>query len=298
MQGSVISAERVIPETENKFKIALMTPALTYDFPAVQGLLFAARAGRHEVSLMHSGRGWVDFNRCWGEALRGAEKGAFTHAAMLHSDVGPNKFWLDKLGDIIDYYNCHIVSCLIPIKDPRGVTSSGIGDPNYRWDPLRRITMKEAARVLPKTFNEVDYGYPGGILLHNTGCWIADLRKPEFFKTDENGELMCQFKFDMRVIRKGGEWVDEWESEDWYFSRQLHNAGGSGYITREVEIAHRGKADYGNQHAWGDYDVDSDTIHKWQPKVEEPSHDGPQEREVVGADPGGADSTAQLADAQ
>ena len=52
------------------------------------------------------------------------------------------------------------------------------------------------------------------MLLHNNGCWIADLADPRWYLTDRNGELITSFCFPVRVYRdrESGLWVTDGES--------------------------------------------------------------------------------------
>jgi hypothetical protein len=221
------------------------------------------------VEITNSGTGWDDFNAVYCTALNSAEQGRCTHFAMLHSDIVPDHGWLDVLLEEMDRTGAHLVSAVAPIKDRRGVTSTGIGNPDNRWGPFRRFTVRELENF-PETFNADDAGYPGGILLHNTGCWVADLRKPEFFETDEQGHLRAMFAFPRRVKREpmlNNIWHNACESEDWYYSRQLHDLGCKTYVTRKVKLYHKGSADFPNRGAWGSYlKGDDDTRLYWDPE--------------------------------
>jgi hypothetical protein len=217
----------------------------------VQGV-FTASLQRHDVFITNAGTGWDDFNSVWCDALNAAERGEITHFAMLHSDISPDAGWLDVLLDELDRLDADLVSVPSPIKDVRGLTSSGIGNPDNRWSPLRRFTVRELERF-PETFDAGDVGYAGLPLLHNTGCWACDLRRPSFFQEDD-GNLVAFFDFPRRVYRaENGSWVNACESEDWYFSRMLHNLGASTFITRKVKLCHRGVMDFPNHGNWGTY---------------------------------------------
>jgi hypothetical protein len=231
----------------------------------VQGIYTATYD--HEMSVGHSGYGWDDMNHLWVDALNAAERGEITHFAMLHSDIGPEPGWLDVLLAELDRLDADLVSAPAPLKDGRGLTSSGIGDPANPWAPLKRFTVREILE-LPETFNEVDAGFSGYPLLHNTGCWAADLRKQVFYRTNDLGELFAQFNFPLRVVRnpETGQWMNNRESEDWYFSRMLHLIGANSFITRKVRLAHQGGHGYRNDVAWGSYlNGDEETRHKWAP---------------------------------
>jgi hypothetical protein len=117
-------------------------------------------------------------------------------------------------------------------------------------------------------------GYPGGILLHNTGCWVADLRNPLFRATDPDGTLTAFFDFPRRVSRgPDSKWTCNCESEDWYFSRKLHLLGAKTFICRKPRLIHQGIAEYPNNEPWGTYLAGDDaTADKW--RVSEPQTKG------------------------
>ncbi len=187
------------------------------------------------------------FNVLWTQGLEARDHHGVTHFAMLHADVVPQLGWADKLLAECERLQADVVSCVLPIKDGRGVTSTAIDNPADPWRPLRRLTMREVAR-LPETFTAADAGHPGRRLLVNTGCWIADLRKP----WADDAYFTIQ---DRRVIRNGKRDV-ETIPEDWNFSRQVQDAGGRVYATRAVHANHLGAAMYPNQGAWGAWERD------------------------------------------
>lgn len=245
-------------------RICLGAPGSHFDFGAVQGLLSTMRS-HHNVSIINYGRGWTDFDETWAHALNLAESGEATHFAMLHSDVNPCPGWLDMLAWQLDKLDADLISVPSPLKDERGLTSCGIGDVETPYFAYRRFTVRDVLSF-PETFDAATVGYPGKVLLHNTACWLCDLRKPVFFKTDEAGELLAHFAFPKSVIRGcDGKWMARWESEDWFFSRQLHLLGAKTYITRAVRLTHRGPNDFPNYRPWGTFENgDEDTAVRWR----------------------------------
>jgi len=245
------------------YRVMLGAPGPTISWGTVCGMLLLAES-HHEIQVTNSDNGWDDFNEVWCRALNAAREGKATHFVQCHSDITPQGPWLDTLIGELDAHDLDFVSAVCPIKDGRGVTSSGIGDPGNRWQPWRRFTMQEVCGF-PETFTAADVGYANWPLLHNTGCWAADLRKPVFFETDCGDTLKAFFQFDTRIYRAAdGSWKTARESEDWYFSRCLWQLGAKTAITRKVRLSHRGVMEYNNYEPWGKYrDGDQDTKHKW-----------------------------------
>ena len=243
-------------------KVCLALPGASMCWGTAKAVIGLANS-QLEVSLRNSGNGWDDFNGLWAQALNEFEAGAITHFAMLHSDIAPLGDWIDVLLAELDR-GFDLVSAIAPIKDSRGVTSSGIGDESDNWHPFRRFTMAEVCRM-PETFTASTIGYGHRFLLHNSGCWACDLRSGLFNRTNEVGELIAHFDFPRRVVRRDGKFVNDSESEDWFFSRKIHKLGARSAITRKVKLTHKGPIAMPNDEPWGSYTAgDVDTQHKWE----------------------------------
>jgi hypothetical protein len=221
---------------------------------------------KHDVEFATSGQSGGNFNTLWAQALNAGIEGKITHFAMLHADLEVERGWLDILVEELEARGDDLISVVLAIKDTRGVTSSGIGDPKDPWTPYRRFTIADL-EALPKTFGEMDIleAKPSGrYLLHNNGCWLADLRKPIWYIAQEDGTLPIRFEFleDLRIENKTI--VYRKESEDWFFSRRLFESGCRTCITSKVHVVHYGPFGYTNWGAWGTYQRgDEDTMHKW-----------------------------------
>jgi hypothetical protein len=253
-----------------KKRILLGFPGPTIEFGAIKGILNASPAG-HTVRTAASKTGWDDFNICWLGALNGFEAGEFTHFAMLHGDVFPEDGWIDVLLEEMERLSLGLITATVPIKDGRGLTSSGLIDPSTPWSPYRRFTVRETL-ALPETFTAADAGYPGYGLLHNNGCLLADLSRPEFYKLNAAGELAIYFRFPRRGIRgENGRWENQGESEDWHFSRMVHESGVPNALTRKVRLTHK---EFPNYEPWGLYqNGDEDTAHRWRKEPEQCASD-------------------------
>jgi len=257
-----------------RHNVYLAIPGKQFCWGTTIGVINSTR--KHAAHPYNGGMGFsgvIDFNLCLTDALNLYEEGKVTHFAMLHGDISPdsNQHWLDILLDIMDEKGAAVVSAVSPIKDFRGVTSTGIGDPNDPWGAFRRFTMKEVLTQLPETFDAADSGYPDKVLLHNTGCWVADLSHPFFHETNQDGSLRHFFEFPERIVRnKEGKWEHQQESEDWHFSRQLWEAGVyNTWITRKVRFMHKGGIEFPNYEDFGQFkNGDENTAAKWRTELE------------------------------
>jgi hypothetical protein len=219
----------------------------------------------HEVQVagLSSSLLAMGFNALLCDALNRNEAGeGVTHMAMLHSDIAADGPWIDTLVRIAEERQADFVSVVNAIKDDRALTSTGVGMMEIPWKPFRRFTMRELVRW-PETFDAADVGYAGFVLLHNTGCWLADLRSPIFHQTDEEGRLRAFFTINDQVVRRNGTWRAEVEPEDWFFSKRIHELGAKSCVTREVSTHHFGICDCDNQTERGTRETDTDVMHEW-----------------------------------
>jgi hypothetical protein len=219
-------------------------------------------SNRHtvEVHARQSSLLASNFNHLWAQALNSDCE----FFAMLHDDQGPQRFWLDLLFEELYSTGVDMLGVVAPIKDARGLTSIGIGQPNPAdcWSPLRRLTIRECCG-LPSTFTATDCGYPGHALLLNTGCWIADLRNPKWRSKDANGDHRVYFTINDRLYEEEGAAKVAVQSEDWFFSRRAYDTGLSLAATRKVGMRHWGKFAFPNYAPWGTWEDDQDTRSLW-----------------------------------
>lgn len=259
----------------NNYCVYLAVPGKQFCWGTTTGVINST--AKHTVQPFNAGVGFSgveDFNLCLIDALNLYERGEVTHFAMLHSDIEPDpeQRWLDILLDEMDARNAVVVSAHNRLKDGSGNTSSGICDPANPWQgAYRRFTVREILRDLPETFNNVLAGYPDRPLLHNTGCWVADLRHPIWHETNDDGSLKTLFRFPERAIRgNDGTWIHQRESEDWCLSRELWERGckSNTWITSRVRLTHyEGSRGYQNWVDAGVYqDGDEVTAHRWRPE--------------------------------
>lgn len=208
-----------------------------------------------------------------------AQYQGFDYFAMLHTDIGPEAGWVDKLWAEMEEHDADIVSAVVPIKSPEGLTSTAIDmsiGPAVRDWHIRRLTMQEVMG-LPETFGQADTVAAGmnpdnRSLYVNTGCMLVNLRKPWVRQTNDFGDLLCYFtirdgiqitdgRYDVRVI-----------PEDWGFSRMVQETDPSAKVlaTRAVKLRHWGDHGYDNQTPWGSLVEDH-----WQAGLPGPKPDIP-----------------------
>lgn len=208
----------------------------------------------------------LSFNNLWCMALN--ERPHFTHFVMLHDDVVPlDPGWLDTLLAAHRSGRADVTSCVVPIKDSRGLASTAfLHRPTNR---LRRLTMTEAHK-LPVTFGAAEAGYPDCALLPNTGLWVCDFTRPWV-------EKVCFTIRDRNFKGPDGKWTTQCFSEDWDFGVQLADLGLTAKATRAVNLIHKGHFDYPNMVAWGSL-AEDDAVGIWTPPavarlVPEPVYD-------------------------
>lgn len=189
------------------------------------------------------------FNQLWAGALNTKPRPDLfaMHHADLYSDAG----WLDELTEEMFRARADLLSCVVPIKDSRGLTSTGLLD--VQSGALRRLTVRELAD-LPDTFGAAELakawnleGEAGRfVLCVNTGLWVCkfgpwaeDVR----FETSDRIEKDVDGQYIARVF-----------SEDWLFSTMLAEKGLVVKATKKLQVIHYGThgfASGGETPAWG-----------------------------------------------
>lgn len=248
-----------------RHQVLLGFPGNMLCYGAAKGLK-EATLGAHDVYDDHRGLGWDDMNQLWCHALNLAKVGQITHYAQLHSDITPAPGWIDLLIDDLDDKQADFISATVALKDDNGLTSCGIGDSDNPWQPFRRFTIRELCEM-PETFDILATPHPDRYLLHNSGCFVADLRNPKWRTVDSNGCLVADFGFPIRsVLLEDGLFQSQRESEDWHFSRGMARIGLKTLATRRVTTIHFGQRGYRNDYPWGKLEHDVATQDKWGAK--------------------------------
>lgn len=191
------------------------------------------------------------FNRLWcGAGNRALSGERVDYFAMIHSDIEPERHWLDKLITEMEARDLDVLGVVVPIKSTHGLTSIALDKPGQQWHPLCRLTMKEVYD-LPETFTEDDTGHP---ILINTGLWVCR------FSVEICKQLHFTINDRVSFDDVKGEFVPEVEPEDWFFSRRCHELGLRVGATRKVKLLHAGNQRFSNEFVWGDQKFDTEFV--------------------------------------
>lgn len=228
---------------------------------------FVAASRNHQImykvqqtSLLASG-----CNSLWCDALNNRENANLKWFAMLHADIVPQDWWLDNLIEIAESSDADMLSAVVPIKGPDGVTSTAVSsrDPFVRFcrlttrqvnhdsmpsvfsiDTLKSLCNLPEFQHLERAFHS-DYNDGGKpFLLLNTGCFVCRIDRPwaheVFFTIRDRIEQSL-----------GGAWMVRQEPEDWFFSRMVASAGGKVMATKHLRVEHIGPVAYDSTQQWG-----------------------------------------------
>lgn len=183
-----------------------------------------------------------NFNRLWAEALNLRASRPLTHFAMIHSDISAESGWLDTLMLELQRANLDVISVIVPLKDERGLTSTGIL--KQATNRIHQFTLADVYN-LPVTFTLNDINHlEDEVLAINTGLWVCTFTQPWIEK--------IVFRTYTDIIK------DEENSfhavsltEDWDFSLQCARLDVKVGATRIVRVGHYGRKEYSNDTVWG-----------------------------------------------
>ena len=221
------------PPSPSKIYLALPSYDGTYRTGALVGSLNASR--HHDVQALPGGGSLLPkcFNQHWATAVSAGKWDLFV---MLHADIWPEPFFVDKLVHLLAHHQADVVSCMVPMKDSRSIYSTSMWLPG-NLEPHYRLG-DEDKRNLPGTFSSEHVNRIIGVqgqLLVNTGCWIARLRQPW------NKQVWFEFTDSIDWDWEGtGEAKVVNVAEDWNFSKKLHSLGCTVLATQEIAIDHHG----------------------------------------------------------
>ncbi len=187
-------------------------------------------------SVTMTGSLTLAFNTLLAAALDSRDVGKTTHFAMLHDDVWPLGPWVSQLWRVMRATGADLVSAVVPMKEVEGRTSTAIGDRADDWLANRYIWLSDKA-TMPPTFLQDDVCLPTEVLLANTGCWLADLRKPWW---DEFADAGGFYQMGRIGRNPDGTRSADFQPEDWRMSRFLEAKGARIACTWEVPLRHGG----------------------------------------------------------
>ncbi len=223
-----------LPTYNGEF-VAEAVPGLIQASKSAERLTFQSR----RRSLLCFG-----FNELWVIALNSRAEQRWTHFAMHHADIEAAPWWLDTLLDEMDRVGADVLSTVVPMKDHRGLTSTGYFDDDMQ---IHRLTMHELYK-LPETFSADNL--PGRPLAINTGLWVAR------FTEDWVEKIHFRIR-DGISKRPDGSFFANVLSEDWDMSAQLADLGLKVFATRKVAVRHYGgNASFTNAEPWGEWQTD------------------------------------------
>jgi hypothetical protein len=213
--------------------------------PALPGLLQPSRQAVSCLTLESGSLLAMVFNHLWCQALN--QRGIFglTHFAMHHADIQAPPFWLDVLLAEMSRVQADLLSVVVPIKDQRGLTSTGSRHPVH--GNIRRFTMKEIYD-LPETFSIADTDNPDHWLMVNTGLWVCDFTKP--WVTNVVFSILDS------IVHEDGRFQARTLPEDWNFSGWCARQELRVFATRKVPVLHHGRSSYSNERVWGEWHTD------------------------------------------
>jgi hypothetical protein len=212
---------------------------------SLESLIQASR--KHTIHLQTAGGSLLAyvFNILWCNALNKQPRPDYF--AMHHSDIHAEPGWLDIMIDELEKRQADILSTVVPIKDNRGLTSTGYLD-TRNDGRITRYTMKQIMAKDPSFTFSTDSNLT---LLVNTGLMLVDFRKPwveEFrFNIQDNIKRKPDGKFYPEVL------PEDWNMSVWARERKLNV-----WATRKARVLHHGPAAFTNDKPWGEFDRDKE----------------------------------------
>lgn len=210
--------------------------------------------GEHELLLRHSGISLLamNFNGLLCSALN--QTPACDYFLLHHNDIGigPDACgWLDYMIEQMTEHKAAALSLVVPIKDGRGLTSTGLLKSTNGKREHRRLTVKELDD-LPDTFDVMDMVKKFDIwgtdacLTVNTGVLLLDLKqiRPHI-------EKLCFTIRDKITLTEEGQCAVHVWPEDWNFSEAAHRIGLRVVANKNVPLTHKGNLGFMTGARWG-----------------------------------------------
>lgn len=217
------------------------------------------------------------FNIKWCDCI--SDPQGFDYFLLLHSDIFPHLDqgtignWVSVLIDELESHGYDAIHACSPIKDARGLTSTGVGRIDDEWAKIRRITVDEL-HELPETWDidtlktalpKMDQGPLVGhrlCLLSNTGVLLVKIgpwvdRFPGFTIKDRIVKYFPKTGMvipnDVPCTASRSEYCYRAQvvPEDWGFGRWCAQNGLRVGCTRKVRVDHYGRQAFPNHQKWG-----------------------------------------------
>ncbi len=223
-------------------------------------------AAQYDYTLLESESSCGNFNKLWVQFLMHGLRGDYTHAVMVHADLNfgaDQPPFVDVLMQNMQHCGAEVLAAAIPFKDARGLVTTGVAAPDDPWEPLRRLTIRELAK-LPDNFGAAELGYPGLPLLVNHGAILFDLRSPKWYAGRPNGRAACYFEFREEVCWRNGIPQYRAASEDWVISRMFWQAGLDVQATKALRVVHLGQFAFPSVGDWGTMEHDEELRPVWE----------------------------------
>lgn len=228
---------------------------------ALPGLTAPSNAAHRLWSVRPEGHSLLPktFNDLLCMALNERRQYGWQYFVMHHSDLEAEVGFLDKLMDIYHYcrktYDARVLSVTIPIKDRRGITSTGKRGQNKN---IVRVTQHHlwGEPCLPDVFGVESFAdnAEGDHLLINTGLMVFNLND-EWVEPWVLDEAFCLRD---KVFKDPvtGNFIATCMPEDWGFSVYCHRHNIKVMATKAIKVAHHGSFDFPNWHKWGNWEMD------------------------------------------
>lgn len=174
------------------------------------------------------------FNEILCDALQRRDRSEATHFLLMHDDIVPVETdWFGSMWKEFRRVDAEMMAAVVPIKDGRGLTSTGLETEN---NVVRRLTLKECDKRGP-TFTDSNLLLNSGLLLFDLRCdWVNS----------------CYFHIDDKIHWHAGKPYAQCMSEDWNFTRMARAAGAERiYATTAVKLVHMGRQPFPSYGGWG-----------------------------------------------
>lgn len=222
--------------------------------------LYAAASRERPVIGIVNGKSLLssNCNTLWCAALNARQEHGIKWFAMLHADIDPEMWWLDTLIDEAEKVGADMLSAVVPIKDERGITSTAIGERSTNCAAFRLTQSQIHHEMFPQTFDTdmalnalshlpgelaITDEFDDPLLLLNTGCMIC--------RVDKDWSESVFFENRDWIEMHNGVWRANDFSEDWLFTKKVHQCGGRVFGTTAARVVHKGVGLFDSSKVWG-----------------------------------------------